>query len=353
MIDYEPLGDCLAQGQGRACDPLARDRRAQPLRSRRRGRTHVAVRRARPRAQAPTGHLRTRRARVVDPARHDHRRARCRQDEARLRAPRPSSMRQPELVFWRQGRCLPYGEGITFWALGEMVKAQAGILESDDPALARDEAGGRSRRRRRGASERDWLEARLAPLVGAGAGGETGRRQRSPLRPGWPSSKASRRSGRWCSSSRTCTGPTRRCWSSSSTWSTGRAACRCSCSARRARSCTSATPAGAAASATRRRSRCRRSRTTTLHASSALCWSAPFCPAETQRALLDQAGGNPLYAEEFVRMLTDRGILTRRGSGLEVEADGEIPVPATVQALIEARLDTLRPSARRCSTTPP
>ena len=36
-----------------------------------------------------------------------------------------------ELVSWRQGRCLPYGDGITFWALGEIVKAQAGILESD------------------------------------------------------------------------------------------------------------------------------------------------------------------------------------------------------------------------------
>src|SRR4030095_2540594 len=39
-----------------------------------------------------------------------------------------------ELVSWRQGRCLPYGDGITFWALGEIVKAQAGILESDPPA---------------------------------------------------------------------------------------------------------------------------------------------------------------------------------------------------------------------------
>ena len=41
---------------------------------------------------------------------------------------------RPEFVTWRQGRCLPYGEGITFWALGEIVKAHAGILESDDPA---------------------------------------------------------------------------------------------------------------------------------------------------------------------------------------------------------------------------
>ena len=31
--------------------------------------------------------------------------------------------RETELTSWRHGRCLPYGEGVTFWALGEMVKA--------------------------------------------------------------------------------------------------------------------------------------------------------------------------------------------------------------------------------------
>ena len=43
---------------------------------------------------------------------------------------------KPELTRWRQGRCLPYGEGITFWALGEIVKAEAGILESDSAEVA-------------------------------------------------------------------------------------------------------------------------------------------------------------------------------------------------------------------------
>ena len=45
--------------------------------------------------------------------------------------------RHPDLISWRHGRCLPYGEGVTFWALGEMVKAQAGILEGDDEARRR------------------------------------------------------------------------------------------------------------------------------------------------------------------------------------------------------------------------
>jgi predicted ATPase/class 3 adenylate cyclase len=36
-----------------------------------------------------------------------------------------------ELIVWRQGRSLPYGEGSALWALAEIVKAQAGILETD------------------------------------------------------------------------------------------------------------------------------------------------------------------------------------------------------------------------------
>src|SRR5207244_7473899 len=35
------------------------------------------------------------------------------------------------IVTWRQGRSLPYGDGVSFWALAEIVKAQAGVLEND------------------------------------------------------------------------------------------------------------------------------------------------------------------------------------------------------------------------------
>ena len=63
-------------------------------------------------------------------------RAGRRQEPARARSSSPTSSERPELVRWRQGRCLPYGEGIAFWALGEIVKAQAGILESDPPEEA-------------------------------------------------------------------------------------------------------------------------------------------------------------------------------------------------------------------------
>ena len=42
----------------------------------------------------------------------------------------------PELITWRRGRSLAYGEGVAFWALGEMVKAQSGVLESDTATVA-------------------------------------------------------------------------------------------------------------------------------------------------------------------------------------------------------------------------
>ena len=73
---------------------------------------------------------------------------------------------KPELTRWRQGRCLPYGEGITFWALGEIVKAEAGILESDsaEVAAAKLEAAVSPEE-----PERRWLLQRLAPLVGVEA----------------------------------------------------------------------------------------------------------------------------------------------------------------------------------------
>ena len=44
--------------------------------------------------------------------------------------------RRPELIRWREGRSPPYGSGVTFWALGEIVKAEAGMLESHESGAA-------------------------------------------------------------------------------------------------------------------------------------------------------------------------------------------------------------------------
>ena len=68
---------------------------------------------------------------------------------------------------WHQGRCLPYGEGISLWALGEVVKSEAGILESDGAAEASEKLSAAVAGVVEDASDREWITNRLAPLVGA------------------------------------------------------------------------------------------------------------------------------------------------------------------------------------------
>ena len=133
-----------------------------------------------------------------------------------------------ELIAWRQGRSLPYGEGVTFWSLGEMAKAQAGILESDSaesrPRSSSTRCAASCRRppRQSGwcASSGRWLGSRPATSWSATARTRHSRRGAASSRP-W------RRRARSCSSSRICSGPTTACSISSTTWWSGRAACRC------------------------------------------------------------------------------------------------------------------------------
>jgi class 3 adenylate cyclase len=40
-------------------------------------------------------------------------------------------------VWWHEGRSPAYGEGITFWALGEMIRSRADLIETDDPTVTR------------------------------------------------------------------------------------------------------------------------------------------------------------------------------------------------------------------------
>jgi class 3 adenylate cyclase len=50
---------------------------------------------------------------------------------------------RPEEPLRRTGRCLSYGQGITYWPLGEVLKEHLGILESDQPEVALARLGSR------------------------------------------------------------------------------------------------------------------------------------------------------------------------------------------------------------------
>jgi class 3 adenylate cyclase len=71
-----------------------------------------------------------------------------------------------EIISWRQGRSLPYGERVSFWALGEIVKAHAGILESDDAATAEQKLDAMVETLAEDEAEREWLARQTRPLVG-------------------------------------------------------------------------------------------------------------------------------------------------------------------------------------------
>ena len=72
----------------------------------------------------------------------------------------------PDLISWRQGRSLPYGERVSFWALSEIVKAHAGILESDDAATAEEKLVAMVDALTEDEREQEWLARHARPLVG-------------------------------------------------------------------------------------------------------------------------------------------------------------------------------------------
>jgi class 3 adenylate cyclase/tetratricopeptide (TPR) repeat protein len=71
-----------------------------------------------------------------------------------------------ETVYWHVGRSPSYGQGITFWALGEMVRARAGLLETDDEATTRVKLADTVSRHVSDETERRWIEPALLALLG-------------------------------------------------------------------------------------------------------------------------------------------------------------------------------------------
>ena len=247
----------------------------------------------------------------------------------------------PDLVRWRQGRCLPYGNGVTFWALGEIVKAEAGILESDSPEAATAKLDAALPE---DAPDREWLRQRLAPLVGLAASSVAEREEGFTAWRRFLELIAERNPAvfvfedlHWADDAILAFVEHLADWSEGvpmlllatarpelyerqPAWAGGK------------RNATSINLSTLTDSETAR-------------LISVLLESAVI-PAEVQSLILERAGGNPLYAEEFVRLLRDRGVLVKRERTLALVELAEIPFPEGLQALIAARLDTLSPERK-------
>ncbi len=69
-------------------------------------------------------------------------------------------------VLWHQGRSPAYGEGISFWALAEMVRSRVGLLELDDAATTRAKLAQALETHVPDEAERRWMGPRLEQLLG-------------------------------------------------------------------------------------------------------------------------------------------------------------------------------------------
>jgi class 3 adenylate cyclase/tetratricopeptide (TPR) repeat protein len=239
------------------------------------------------------------------------------------------------LITWRQGRCLPYGEGITFWALGEILKSHAGILESDaadvvqaklDIVLPEGE-------------ERPWFRQRLLPLIGIEASSTA---EREELFTAW------RRFLEHIAEQ----GPAVLVFEDLH-WADEAMLSFLEYLADRAE----AVPLLVVGTARPELFERRPDYAASLHNANRInlaplsseetarlvtaLLDATLIPGEVQQPILDRAGGNPLYAEEFVRLLKDKDLLVEKGSSWELRQGAEIPFPDSIHALIAARLDTL------------
>lgn len=71
-------------------------------------------------------------------------------------------------------------------------------------------------------------------------------------------------------------------------------------------------------------------------------------PPELEERLMAKGEGNPLFLEELTKTLLEEGVIVRAAGQVEVtRAVEDIRIPDTVHELLEARLDRLRPAAKR------
>jgi class 3 adenylate cyclase len=232
------------------------------------------------------------------------------------------------LTYWRQGRSLPYGAGVSYWALGEMIKAQAGVLETD----ADEEVEAKLRRavEQLVSGDANWVLSHLLPLVGQAGDESSGSQEESFA--------AWRRFFEALAEQRPLVLVFEDIqWADDglldfidhlADWVEG-VPMLIVCTARR--ELLDRRPGwggGKVNAATIALGRLSDDETAKLIAELSV---RSLLEAQTQAALLDRAGGNPLYAEQYVRMLAERD-----------DAE-DLPLPESIQGIIAARLDALAP----------
>jgi predicted ATPase/class 3 adenylate cyclase len=232
------------------------------------------------------------------------------------------------LVAWRQGRSLPYGEGVAYWALGEVTKSHAGVLESDDAQAAEAKLRAAVDAVIPDKVQARWVEGHLRPLAGLGGGSERGADGRSEAFAAW------RRFFEAIAESNPLVLVFEDLhWADNdlldfvdymADWTSG-VPLALVCTARPELLDRRPGWGGGKRNATTISLAPLSDAETGLLLSSLLANGA--LGAEGRTELLARAGGNPLYAEEYVRMLG--------------QATGGLPLPETVQGIIAARLDTL------------
>ena len=249
-----------------------------------------------------------------------------------------------QVVYWHRGRCLAYGDGVTYWALADMVRMRCRIGEDEEPGSALRKLESTLEEHLLDADERAFVEPRLAHLLGLA---DHQARDRQDLFAAWrlfferlaatyPTVLAFE-DMQWADASLLDFVEYLLEWSRNhpifvvtlarpellerrATWGAGH------------RNFTSLylEPLGEPAM------------------QELLGGLVPGLPPSLRDQILARAEGVPLYAVETVRMLLDRGLLVQQGSVYTPVGEvSELEIPETLHALIAARLDGLTSDERR------
>jgi class 3 adenylate cyclase/predicted ATPase len=247
-----------------------------------------------------------------------------------------------DTAYWHEGRSPSYGEGISYWALAEMVRRRAGIAEGDDEATIRRRLGATLDEFILDPAERRWIEPPLAGLLGLAELPTEGREE---LFAAW----------RTFFERMAAVAPVVMVFSDLQ-WADQGLLDFVEDLLHWTRNAPIFVVGSARPELMERRAgfgeRLRSVARISLEPLSddamrqLLEGLVPGLPPAALRSMVQRAEGIPLYAVETVRMLLDRELLVATDGGYEVGDLSGLGVADTLQALIASRLDANRPEDR-------